>query len=56
MNVIETLKDINTMLAERQKELDRREQWDKEISMQIKLILKSRENGNRCGNQLRCYE
>lgn len=40
MNVIETLKDINTMLAERQKELDRREQWDKEISNMIQSILK----------------
>lgn len=40
MNVIETLKDINTMLAERQFELDRREQWDKEISNMIKSILK----------------
>lgn len=40
MNVIETLKDINTMLTERQKELDRREQWDKEISNMIKSILK----------------
>lgn len=40
MNAIETLKDINTMLAERQKELDRREQWDKEISNMIKSILK----------------
>ena len=40
MNVIETLKDINTMLAERQKELDRRERWDKEISNMIKSILK----------------
>ena len=40
MNVIETLKDINTILAERQKELDRREQWDKEISKMIKSILK----------------
>lgn len=42
MNVIETLKDINTMLAERQKELDRREQWDKEISNMIKSILKNK--------------
>lgn len=40
MNAIEILKDINTMLAERQKELDRREQWDKEISNMIKSILK----------------
>ena len=40
MNVIETLKDINTILAERQKELDRREQWDKEISNMIKSNLK----------------
>ena len=28
------------MLAERQKELDRREQWDKEISNTIQSILK----------------
>ncbi len=28
------------MLAERQKELDRREQWDKEISNMIQSILK----------------
>lgn len=40
MNAIEILKDINTMLAERQKELDRREQWDNEISNMIKSILK----------------
>lgn len=40
MNAIEILKEINTILAERQKELDRREQWDKEISNMIKSILK----------------
>lgn len=34
------LEDINALLAARSRELDRREQWDKEISNMIKSILK----------------
>ena len=46
-NVIELTDDINAILAARSRELDRRIAFDKEISEQIKSILKSRKDEKR---------
>lgn len=46
-NVIELTADINAILAARSRELDRRIAFDKEISEQIKSILKSRKDEKR---------
>lgn len=46
-NVIELTADINAILAARSRELDRRIAFDKEISEQIKSILRSRKDEKR---------
>lgn len=48
LEIIETLREINAILTARSRELDRRADFDKRISSQIREILKQNKDEKNC--------